>query len=513
MERAMKMHPASVQRETDSVSNSTVESIFAADMTTEGNGCRTSRLLERIAQFAPKDVFYVDELIVPVGGGAEMQFRQQLNSLLATNMDGSLKLPLLVFGDSIQQNTLHEMGELPVVYLKQKTTLSTQEALPQWLHMVDHMFARIAKEVLMIIREATVAGSMILQTKFTSLTLHILPTKEHLIEKSLRQGITETLKACYEHIVNQQQQQQVAPELALKESVFTLHRCWKEELKPSTIWNSFVEAGIIDSIKGQPGLIESTTPLNSESEPYCSNSDCGSSSSAYDIWNLGDEDIEVLDTDSEDDWQGFPDAEIESRSTHTVIEDRSSIERAEDIPPEPETEVMLQASKLMETANIQDSDLQGFSDAEIESRSTHNVIEDRSSIERAEDIPPEPETEVMLQASKLTETANIQDSEGDLQGFSDAEIESRSTHTVIEDRSSIERAEDIPPEPQTEVMLQASKLTETANIQVDMALDIVYRRLLQLKGVSASVFEKFFKLEHFVKQQQTSEKDCVRKGP
>ncbi|XP_049536768.1 tigger transposable element-derived protein 4-like isoform X2 [Anopheles darlingi] len=355
-------------------------------MTTKESGCGKYELLERIAQFAPKDVFYVDELLVAFGGGEDIRSRQQLNSLFATNMDGSIKLPLMVFGDSIQQNNLHEMGQLPVVCLKQKTTISTQEALRQWLHMLDHMFSRIAKKVLMIIREAAIAGSVISQTKYSSLALLILPAKEQMIEKQLRQGITGTLNACYDHIVKQQQQS-VALELTLKESVFTLYRCWKENLKASTIWNSFMEAGLIDSIKCPSEIFESTAPLDTDSRSDCSYSDCGSSSSTYDIWNQGDEDIEVLDTASED----------------------------------------------------------------------------------------------------------------DLQRFSDAEIEPRSTHTVIEDHCSIQHALDLPSEPGTEVILQSSKIEETANIQAN--LDIVYRRLLQLKGVSASMFEKFFKLEHYLKQR------------
>ncbi|XP_035778851.1 tigger transposable element-derived protein 4-like [Anopheles albimanus] len=390
IERAMRIHAASVERETDSVSSSIEESVNAVDMTTEENGFGTSRLLERIGQFASKDVFYVDELLVPIVDGEEMHSRQHLNSIFAINMDGSIKLPLLVFGDCILQNTLQEMGELPVVYSKQKRPLSTQEALLQWLHMVDHMFTRVDKEVLMIIREATVGGSVqILQTKFTSLALLILPTKEHSIEKSLKQGITETLRANYDYVVGQQPQ--VAP--GLKESVFTLYRCWKEELKSSTIWNCFVDAGLIASKKYQ-------SPSDPESNSDCSYSDCGSSSSAYDIWNLGDEDIEVLDMDSEDDLQRISDAEIETRSTHTTEDDASIVH------------------------------------------------------------PP-----------------------------------------------------NLPSEPEIKAMLQSSELKETVTDQIDLALDIVYRRLLQMKGVSASVFEKFFKLEHFVKQQRTSGKDCVRRGP
>ncbi|ETN60599.1 hypothetical protein AND_007777 [Anopheles darlingi] len=221
-----KVHPASVERDTDSVPGSGEESVYAADdpyraendndMTTEESGCGKSELLERIAQFAPKDVFYVDELLVAVGGGEDIRSRQQLNSLFATNMDGSIKLPLMVFGDSIQQNNLHEMGQLPVVCLKQKTTISTQEALRQWLHMLDHMFSRIAKKVLMIIREATIAGSVISQTKYSSLALLILPAKEQMIEKPLRQGITGTLNACYDHIVKSSNSSRLRWSLHLK---------------------------------------------------------------------------------------------------------------------------------------------------------------------------------------------------------------------------------------------------------------------------------------------------------
>ena len=139
--------------------------------------------------YAPRDIFNADETGVFFRSLPDKthalkgekctgvkQSKDGLTVLVAANMDGSEKLPLLVIGKSAKPRCFSNVKSLPVDYRANKKAWMTSSTFEDWLRKLDRKFLLQGRSILMIVDNCPAHPAI---NVLSSIKLEFLPPQHH----------------------------------------------------------------------------------------------------------------------------------------------------------------------------------------------------------------------------------------------------------------------------------------------------------------------------------------------
>jgi hypothetical protein len=166
--------------------------------------------------------------------------KERVTLLLATNMDGSEKIKLLLIGKSKNPRCFRGTKWLPVDYESNSKAWMTGALFEKWLLKLDRKFEAENRKVLMLIYNCP-AHPQDVQRKLKFIELKFFPPNETFKLQPLGQGIIKNIKCYYPRRILMKtisgfEKNQQIPKL-------TLMDCVNEISKVETIMNCFKKAG------------------------------------------------------------------------------------------------------------------------------------------------------------------------------------------------------------------------------------------------------------------------------
>ncbi len=129
---------------------------------------QNSLLPELLSEYKPEDIFNADEagLFFELLPDKTMNFKgeactggkkgkQRVTIMVAANMTGSEKLPLLLIGRSANPRCFKNVKSLPVEYISNKKAWMTAAIFEEWLKKYDNKFAKQKRKVAFIVDNCT----------------------------------------------------------------------------------------------------------------------------------------------------------------------------------------------------------------------------------------------------------------------------------------------------------------------------------------------------------------------
>nr|XP_015838614.1 PREDICTED: tigger transposable element-derived protein 4 [Tribolium castaneum] len=177
----------------------------------------------------------------------EKHSKERVTLLLATNMDGSEKIKLLLIGKSKNPRCVRGIKWLPVHYESNSKAWMTGFLFEKWLLKLDKKFEAENRKVLMLIDNCS-AHPPDLQSKLKSIELKFfLPNATSKLQH-LDQGIIKNLKCYYRRRILMKtisvfEKNQQISKLTLMDCVNVVSKAWDINVKSETITNCFKKAG------------------------------------------------------------------------------------------------------------------------------------------------------------------------------------------------------------------------------------------------------------------------------
>ena len=162
-----------------------------------------------LEEYDPKDVFNADETglffkLLPdrtytykgnnCHGGKRS--KERITLLIAANMDGSEKLPLLAIGKSAKPRCFKNVRHLPVEYKSNRKAWMTSAIFIEWVLNLDRKFSKEGRKVLLIVDNCSALDQHI-ATKLKSIQLEYLPPNCTSQLQPCDMGIIKTFKVFY----------------------------------------------------------------------------------------------------------------------------------------------------------------------------------------------------------------------------------------------------------------------------------------------------------------------------
>lgn len=120
--------------------------------------------------------------------------KERLTLMVAANMSGTEKLPLLVIGKFENPRCFKGIESLPVIYRANKKAWMVSFIFEEWLRNLDRRFLREKRKVLLFVDNCA-AHPKVLNLK--SITLNFLPPNTTSLLQPMDQGIINNLKIKY----------------------------------------------------------------------------------------------------------------------------------------------------------------------------------------------------------------------------------------------------------------------------------------------------------------------------
>lgn len=172
------------------------------------NGWRQGQLKRLVEKYQPNDIFNADETglyyklfpdksLVFKGEGnghGGKRSKQRLTALLAANMTGTEKLPLLIIGKSANPRCFKGVKTLPTAYKNNQKAWMTGVLFEEWVRKLDRKMAANKRKILMIIDNCT-AHPVIANLK--AIQLEFLPPNVTAVLQPLDQGVIHCFKSNY----------------------------------------------------------------------------------------------------------------------------------------------------------------------------------------------------------------------------------------------------------------------------------------------------------------------------
>ena len=121
--------------------------------------------------------------------------KERLTVLIAANMDGSEKLPLVVIGKSANPRCFKNVRRLPVIYRANKKAWMTADLYEEWLFGLDRKFTARKRKVLMVIDNCSAHTDI--SDKLKSIELVFLPPNCTSKLQPCDMGIIQNFKVLY----------------------------------------------------------------------------------------------------------------------------------------------------------------------------------------------------------------------------------------------------------------------------------------------------------------------------
>lgn len=172
------------------------------------NGWRKEQLKRLVEKYEPNDIFNADETglyykLLPDkslvfkdegSGHGGKRHKQRLTALLAANMTGTEKLPLLIIGKSANPRCFKGVKTLPTAYKNNTKAWMTAVLFEEWVRKLDRKMAANKRKILMIIDNCT-AHPVI--TNLKAIQLEFLPPNVTSVLQPLDQGVIQCFKSNY----------------------------------------------------------------------------------------------------------------------------------------------------------------------------------------------------------------------------------------------------------------------------------------------------------------------------
>ncbi|XP_012938262.1 tigger transposable element-derived protein 4 [Aplysia californica] len=126
--------------------------------------------------------------------------KNRLTVLVAVNMDGSDKLPLLVIGKSQKPRCFKHCSHFPLKYLANSKSWMTGEIFESWVRQLDNRFGRENRKVALFMDDCPAHPDI---DNLSAITLVRLPPNTTAVLQPCGQGIIASLKQHYRKIVLQ----------------------------------------------------------------------------------------------------------------------------------------------------------------------------------------------------------------------------------------------------------------------------------------------------------------------
>lgn len=211
--------------------------------------------------------------------------KNRLTILIATNMDGSEKLPPLVIGKSCKPRSFKNIKTLPLPYKANKKAWMTAFLFEEWLRSLDNKFAAQQRKVAMIVDNCTAHPRL---ENLRAMELIFLPPNTTSILQPCDQGIIKNFKQIYRKIVVKRmilhiedQRKQKTDDKFLVSVLDAMHyvkSAWTQ-VAPQTIGNCFRHAGFV--LQANADQLSQSQPNNSSDNLQIPNEDGQDESAAF----------------------------------------------------------------------------------------------------------------------------------------------------------------------------------------------------------------------------------------
>ncbi|XP_035227659.1 tigger transposable element-derived protein 6-like [Stegodyphus dumicola] len=186
----------------------------AAVDTSSANEWKEEKLKLLLSEYAADDVFNADETalffkILPertlaykgdkcVGGN---KAKERLTVLIAANMTGSQKLPLLFIGKYLKPRCfLKNVQKIPAAYYANNKAWMTGNIYEKWLRDLDNRFSAEKRKVLLIVDNCTAHMEV---TGLQAIRVEYLPPNATAVLQPMDQGIINSFKRKYKTVLLQ----------------------------------------------------------------------------------------------------------------------------------------------------------------------------------------------------------------------------------------------------------------------------------------------------------------------
>ena len=220
----------------------------------------TSTILPSLlSQFSPDDVYNGDEtglfykclpdktfLMKGETCNGGKQSKERLTVLVAVNMSGKEKLPLLVIGKYLKPRCFKGVQTIPVQYEANKKAWMLSHIFTSWLTKLDKKFMQEGRKVAMIVDNCPSHPNI--QSQLNATKLVFLPPNTTSKLQPCDQGIIQNLKVHYRHMLLQKMVFAVDNKEQFSVNVLEALRILKSawcKVTPQTIVNCFRHAGFL----------------------------------------------------------------------------------------------------------------------------------------------------------------------------------------------------------------------------------------------------------------------------
>ena len=190
--------------------------------------------------------------------------KERISILVAANMDGSEKLPLLIIGKFERPRCMKNIKTLPVTYKANKKAWMTGKIFEEWLRKLDRKFLLQGRSIALIVDNCSAHPRL---DGLRAVRLIFLPPNTTSVLQPCDQGIIQNLKCLYRKRVlrrfialfDDSGSDDAHYKLTVLDAINYAAASW-EEVKQETIANCFRKAGFT---KVNDGEVVTTTTTSS----------------------------------------------------------------------------------------------------------------------------------------------------------------------------------------------------------------------------------------------------------
>ncbi|MPC31054.1 Tigger transposable element-derived protein 4 [Portunus trituberculatus] len=172
--------------------------------------------------------------------------KERVTFLVAVNMDGSEKLPLLVIGQKPvgQRNNETDSATLPLPYETNDSAMMTTALFKSWLRQLDQEYQAANRTIAIILEDCPAHSD---PKGLSNVQLFFLPTDTTSRLQPLEHGVIHTLKSLYRRTMLERMVGTLEAgrryEITLREAMEVLQQSWRQ-IKSELIVESFKQAGL-----------------------------------------------------------------------------------------------------------------------------------------------------------------------------------------------------------------------------------------------------------------------------
>ncbi|XP_072145376.1 tigger transposable element-derived protein 4-like [Dermacentor andersoni] len=237
---------------------------------------KDGNLREYLGEYRPEDIFNADETalfyrLLPentltfkdddCAGGKRSKDR--VSVLIAANMTGTERCPLLVIGKAAKPRCFKGIKTLPVDYESNKKAWMTNEIFKSWITKLDRKFASSNRKVLFLVDHCSAHVNV---PALSAIRLAFVPANTTAVLQPMDQGTIKNVKVLYRrHLLERMMcmNNSAKYEASLVSAIHMLARAW-DRVKQETLANCFRACGYVTASPEDASAISSEEASTSE---------------------------------------------------------------------------------------------------------------------------------------------------------------------------------------------------------------------------------------------------------